>query len=42
MHLKHQPEMQMMVEHEILLADKIDKKEDDGNGKKSINGSQTF
>ena len=25
-HLKHQPEMQMMVEHEILLADKIDKK----------------
>ena len=25
MHLKHQPEMQMMVEHEILLADKIDK-----------------
>ena len=26
MHLKHQPEMQMMVEHEILLADKIDKK----------------
>ena len=26
MHLKHQPEMQMMVEHEIFLADKIDKK----------------
>ena len=26
MHLKHQPEMQMMVEHEILLADRIDKK----------------
>ena len=26
MHLKHQPEMQMMVEHEILLADKIDNK----------------
>ena len=26
MHLKHQPEMQMMVEHEILLANKIDKK----------------
>ena len=25
MHLKHQPEMQMMVDHEILLADKIDK-----------------
>ena len=26
MHLKHQSEMMMMVEHEILLADKIDKK----------------
>ena len=26
MHLKHQPEMMMMVEHEILLADNIDKK----------------
>jgi len=26
MHLKHQTEMMMMVEHEILLADKIDKK----------------
>ena len=26
MHLKHQPEMMMMVEHGILLADKIDKK----------------
>ena len=26
MHLKHQPEMMMMVEHEILLVDKIDKK----------------
>ena len=26
MHLNHQPEMMMMVEHEILLADKIDKK----------------
>ena len=26
MHLKHQPVMMMMVEHEILLADKIDKK----------------
>ena len=25
MHLKHQPEMAKMVEHEILLADKIDK-----------------
>ena len=26
MHLKHQSEMMMMVEHEILLANKIDKK----------------
>ena len=26
MHIKHQPEMMMMVEHEILLANKIDKK----------------
>ena len=26
MHLKHQPEMKKLVEHEILLADKIDKK----------------
>ena len=26
MHIKHQPEMMMMVENEILLADKIDKK----------------
>ena len=26
MHLKHQPEMMMMVENEILLADRIDKK----------------
>ena len=26
MHLKHQPEMMMMVENEILLSDKIDKK----------------
>ena len=25
MHIKHQPEMAKMVEHEILLADKIDK-----------------
>ena len=25
MHLKHQPEMAKMVEHEILLADKVDK-----------------
>ena len=26
MHIKHQPEMVKMVEHQILLADKIDKK----------------
>ena len=26
MHLKHQPEMMMMVENEILLADRIDMK----------------
>ena len=26
MHLKHQPEMMKMVENEILLVDKIDKK----------------
>ena len=26
MHIKHQPEMIKMVEHQILLADKIDKK----------------
>ena len=26
MHLKHQPEMMMMVENEILLIDKVDKK----------------
>ena len=25
MHLKHQPEMQRMVDHQIILADKIDK-----------------
>ena len=25
MHIKHQPEMQKLVEHEILLVDKIDK-----------------
>ena len=26
MHIKHQPEMMKMVEHQILLADKVDKK----------------
>ena len=26
MHLKHQPEMMMMVENEILLSNRIDKK----------------
>ena len=25
MHIKHQPEMMMMVENEILLSDKVDK-----------------
>ena len=35
MHLKHQPEMLMMVENEIILADKIDKKKNDGNVKKN-------
>jgi len=34
MHLKHQPEMMKMVENEILLADKIDKKKNDGDFKK--------
>ena len=34
MHLKHQPEMMKMVENEILLADKIDKKKNERNGKK--------
>ena len=42
MHLKHQPEMLMMVENEIILANKIDKKKNDGNvKKKSVNGTQT-
>ena len=43
MHLKHQPEMMMMVEHEILLADRIDKKKNDGNvQKKPCYGTLTF
>ncbi len=43
MHLKHQPEMMMMVEHEILLADKIDKKKNEGDvKKKSHYGTFTF
>ena len=25
MHIKHQPEMMMMVENEILLSDRVDK-----------------
>ena len=29
MHLKHQPEMMKMVENEILLADRIDKKKNE-------------
>ena len=43
MHIKHQPEMMEMVENEILFADRIDKKKNEGNGKKrSFNGSFTF
>ncbi|MDC0205455.1 cupredoxin domain-containing protein [Pelagibacteraceae bacterium] len=34
MHLKHQPEMMKLVENEILLADKIDKKKMKEMGKK--------
>ena len=33
MHMKHQPEMLKMVENEILLADSIDKKKNEKNGK---------
>ena len=32
MHKKHQPEMEKMVENEILLADSIDKKKNEKNG----------
>ena len=39
MHIKHQPEMMMMVENEILLSDKVDKeKMKQMSKKKSING----
>ena len=42
MHIKHQPEMMMMVENEILLANKIDKKKNKGNvKKKSCNGTHS-
>ena len=34
MHLKHQPEMMKLVENEVLLADKIDKKKMKEMGKK--------
>ena len=34
MHIKHQPEMAKLVEHEILLADKIDHKKMKEMGKK--------
>ena len=34
MHVKHQPEMAKMVENEILLADRIDKKKNERNSKK--------
>ena len=33
MHKKHQPEMERMVENEILLADKIDREKMKKNGK---------
>ena len=36
MHIKHQPEMMKMVEHQILLADKIDKKKMKEMAKKII------
>ena len=39
MHLNHQPEMMMMVENEILLADKIDKKMKEMSKKKSFYGT---
>ena len=43
MHLKHQPEMMKLVENEILLGDKIDKKKNERNGKnRSFNESFTF
>ena len=43
MHLKHQPEMMKMIENEILFADRIDKKKNEGNGKKrSFNGTFSF
>ena len=43
MHIKHQPEMMMLVENEVILSDKIDKKKNDGDGKKkSINVTFTF
>ena len=35
MHLKHQPEMMKLVENEILLSDKIDKKKMKEMGKKA-------
>ena len=42
MHKKHQPEMAKMVELEILLADRIDKKKNERNGKNgSFYGTQT-
>ena len=31
MHIKHQPEMMMMVEKEILLGDRIDLKKNEGS-----------
>ncbi len=40
MHIKHQPEMMMMVENEILLSDKVDKEKMRKMAKKkSIHGT---
>ena len=41
MHLKHQPEMMKLMEHEILLADKIDKKKMKEMAKKDHSMSHT-
>ena len=43
MHLKHQTEMMMMVENEILLTDRIDKKKNERIiKKKSVNETRSF
>ena len=39
MHLEHRPEMQKLIDHEILLVDKIDKKKNERTSKnRSFNG----